>query len=490
MYENTKSSIDWKGLFLKVVIAFLIVLIAITGYKTLKSDNKKTNTTTTVIADSKSSSTFTANIEKLKQAGEKYFNNNKDKIPTEEGITTMVSLNDLIKSGDITDLIDENGKKCDGDSSYVTAILEGKQTKVKANLVCGESSSYSIVYLGENDTKVEETKETTKKENVVVSSTSTETKKTNTQNSTCTSNCGTPSVSANASVKVENNIKINSEANKTTTTTTTKAKRYYNVYFDKNGGTTEYKYQTIEEYNYAEYPGANYKSGYEFIGWYLNGELYNFNEPVTRDITLTAMYERNTSDNNWNSSSNNNWNNYWGNNSNNNWNNNYNNSIKTGLKGKDVYSLMWTEYGTNNIHVNHTLRVPEEIANNRDVINVRIKNISLKKQILKNEDNINYNGLKASTYIYNRSGWEYTNLSSRNLAKVDLNYTVVNPESYEFKNINTAIIEGFNVDWYSNRIINQCNSVFTVYGPNGNYDDNNCAYGIVYHVTWEYTYYN
>ena len=38
MYEETKSGIDWKGLFLKVIIAFLIVLIAIKGYSILKSN--------------------------------------------------------------------------------------------------------------------------------------------------------------------------------------------------------------------------------------------------------------------------------------------------------------------------------------------------------------------------------------------------------------------------------------------------------------------
>ena len=31
----------WKGIFLKVIIAFLIVLIAITGYKMLNSDNNE-----------------------------------------------------------------------------------------------------------------------------------------------------------------------------------------------------------------------------------------------------------------------------------------------------------------------------------------------------------------------------------------------------------------------------------------------------------------
>ena len=78
MYEETQSKIEWKGIFLKVIIAFLVVLIAIKGYSTLKGNNneKKTTTETTATAESKSSSTFTANIEKLRAAGEKYFTEN------------------------------------------------------------------------------------------------------------------------------------------------------------------------------------------------------------------------------------------------------------------------------------------------------------------------------------------------------------------------------------------------------------------------------
>ena len=132
MYEETKSSIDWKGLFLKVIIAFLIVLIAVKGYSTLKGNNKTVNATTETVAESKSSSTFTANIEKLRNAGEKYFTTNTDKLPKTEGNTSMVTLNELINKGVIESLSDEDGKTCDGESSYVTAVLEGKKTKLKA----------------------------------------------------------------------------------------------------------------------------------------------------------------------------------------------------------------------------------------------------------------------------------------------------------------------------------------------------------------------
>ena len=155
MYEETRNSIDWKRLFLKVIIAFLIVFIAVKGYTMLKGNDKSKNTqiTTTkeTVADSKKDSTiFTENLEKLREAGEKYFKENPSKVPTTVGNTTMVTLNDLVANGTIKALRDEDGKTCNGESSYVAATKEEGDTKIKANLVCGDSASYALVYMDEN----------------------------------------------------------------------------------------------------------------------------------------------------------------------------------------------------------------------------------------------------------------------------------------------------------------------------------------------------
>ena len=153
MYEdNTQKSIDWKGLFLKVVIAFLVVLIAIKGYTMLKGNDKKNNNEenqTQENTTAQNTATFTANMEKLRNAGKNYFDTTKDALPKTEGSSVMVSLNELINKGYIAALSDEDGKTCDGEGSYVTATLENKDYKLKANLVCGNSSSYSLVFLGE-----------------------------------------------------------------------------------------------------------------------------------------------------------------------------------------------------------------------------------------------------------------------------------------------------------------------------------------------------
>ena len=63
----------------------------------------------------------------------------------------------------------------------------------------------------------------------------------------------------------------------------------YTVTFDSKGGTAV-PAQTVKEGEKADEPADPTRSGYTFQGWYLNGEKYDFNTPVTADITLTAQW--------------------------------------------------------------------------------------------------------------------------------------------------------------------------------------------------------
>ena len=472
MYEETKSSIDWKGIFLKVIIAFLIVLIAVKGYTTLKGNNKQTiKTTTETTAESKSSSTFTANIEKLRDAGEKYYTTNKDKLPTSEGNTTMVTLNELINSGVITTLSDEDGKTCDGESSYVTAVKEGEKTKIKANLVCGSASSYSLVYMGENDAETKEETTTTTTNNGSTTTTSSSSKKTTTTCSKTT--CGTPSVSVNTNVSQKVTINSdkkpsgNTSSNATNNNTNNVVNKYYTVSFDSNGGNREYAPQTVIKNGKAYNPGSTTRTGYTFDGWYLNGYRYDFSTPVTSNITLTAKFTKN-------------------------YDYDYDrDELLTSTTKSTVYSLKWDSKNANNITVNHTLRVPAKLENRNDVEKVRIKSVSISGN-LGYESLSTYRANHQDTFIYTTNGWEYyKGLIKNNFAKISTNntYTKVIPLSTRYKDIDTAIEEGFDVEWYTNNITSQCKTDFDVTGPDGSVSYNNCAYGLIYNVVWEYQYY-
>lgn len=70
-------------------------------------------------------------------------------------------------------------------------------------------------------------------------------------------------------------------------------KVYYTVVFNTDGGTT-YANQVVEEGSTATRPEVYpTKEGYTFIGWQVNGVDYNFNDPVTADLTIYAVWEEN-----------------------------------------------------------------------------------------------------------------------------------------------------------------------------------------------------
>lgn len=63
----------------------------------------------------------------------------------------------------------------------------------------------------------------------------------------------------------------------------------HTVTFDTTGG-SEIGQQTVDEGEKAIQPANPTREGYDFQGWLLNGQAYNWNTPITGDITLTASW--------------------------------------------------------------------------------------------------------------------------------------------------------------------------------------------------------
>lgn len=82
-------------------------------------------------------------------------------------------------------------------------------------------------------------------------------------------------------------------ATTTTTTTTTKPtptpEEKYTVTFNSNGGSSVSS-QTVVKGSKAIQPSNPTRTGYNFVGWMLNGNTYNFASAVTSDITLIAKW--------------------------------------------------------------------------------------------------------------------------------------------------------------------------------------------------------
>lgn len=68
----------------------------------------------------------------------------------------------------------------------------------------------------------------------------------------------------------------------------------YDVTFDSDGG-TKVTTQVVKENEQATKPETPTKKGYKFVEWQLNKKAYNFEEKVTKDMTLKAKWEKVTS---------------------------------------------------------------------------------------------------------------------------------------------------------------------------------------------------
>ena len=69
-------------------------------------------------------------------------------------------------------------------------------------------------------------------------------------------------------------------------------KPYYTITFDSNGSWIRIPEQSVKEGEHGKDPNRRMlRTESKFIGWYLNGQPYDFNAPVYDDITLVAEYE-------------------------------------------------------------------------------------------------------------------------------------------------------------------------------------------------------
>lgn len=243
MYESKKEKFAWKGLVVKILIilAVLILFLMIFPLGGKKKDNY--------------SNGFKDNLTNLKDVGGSYFD--KDNLPSEVGDSIKVSLKDLINNKKI-DTLKVGKTTCNEDDSYIKIVKKSKGYELETTLICGDEKNTSYSYLGCIDNCEDSTTSTT--------TTTTTTKKTTT-----------------TAKKVTTTVKP------TTTTTTTQAK--FAVIFNRNMGsdvTTVY----VSKYSIVGKPVDPVREGYVFAGWYLDGELYEFNTPVKSNIVLIAKWVR------------------------------------------------------------------------------------------------------------------------------------------------------------------------------------------------------
>lgn len=253
MYEESKRKFNWIGFILKFILIILVVILVI---KLLPFDKDD---------DSSKSKVFTNNLNKLREVGSSYFNENNLPEDDEEKIIT---LEELINEGKIETLKDQDGKTCDNTKSYLKVFKISAGYELEVNLECGKEKDSTFSYLGCFNKCENKTTTTT-------TTTTTATKKT---------------TSTNNSESTKDDVVTTKKT--TTTTTTTTRRKGYSVIFNVAGGST-IQNQYVYKGEKALAPANPEKSGYTFNGWYLNNELYDFNNPVNDNIILIANWTPN-----------------------------------------------------------------------------------------------------------------------------------------------------------------------------------------------------
>lgn len=180
----------------------------------------------------------------------------------------------------------------------------------------------------------------------------------------------------------------------------------YIIKFDTDGGSAILD-QIVEKNANVKMPEEPVREGYTFKGWYLDGEEYNFNTPVIKNLNLKAKWEKvkssnSNSNNNSNNKVNNNSNNKLNNNSNNKSNNNSTNNSSNNSNSLKLNVPILTEVGTGGD--------PEEMSRDYKISNVDFadgieiyksidgKNYTLEKTLTKTD--LSKIGNKINTVAY------------------------------------------------------------------------------------------
>ena len=239
--------------------------------------------------------TYINNIGIMKEAGFEYFSGNN--LPKEIGDTKRISLDEMIARNLLVEFLDEDGNSCNKNNSYVeaTKTLENEY-EMGVYLTCNNKSDYIITSITDYcpdctiDTKDDNTSTnipTNPSSNNSISRDVTSKKTSNSNNSNSSNN--PVNIVKNTNVNINyvnsccsygsNNCTINCLSNV-----------YHSVIFDSNGGTSV-RTQTVKHGGYAIYKSTS-RFGYDFLGWYLNGEKFDFNTPITEKMVLEAKWQK------------------------------------------------------------------------------------------------------------------------------------------------------------------------------------------------------
>ncbi len=137
--EIEERRFSWTDLFIKVIIVLIFILFTI--WLISLPNRKRVNTTTVA-----STSAFSENINKMKDAGQSYFT--AERLPEKVGEVKTITLERMYKNKMLLTLTDQNGKACSAKDSYVSMEKKDNEYQMKTFLKCGKESDYVITTMG------------------------------------------------------------------------------------------------------------------------------------------------------------------------------------------------------------------------------------------------------------------------------------------------------------------------------------------------------
>ena len=146
MYEEGHRGFAFRSIILKLLLIVVIIFLIIWLFPTKKYVKN--------LIDQRlgtgSNQVFTTNINTMKDAATSYFSG--DRLPSKEGVSRTITLEEMLDENLLIDLTDSNGKKCNTKKSYATVTKNKSDYSLKVNLVCSDKKASINSYISSNGT--------------------------------------------------------------------------------------------------------------------------------------------------------------------------------------------------------------------------------------------------------------------------------------------------------------------------------------------------
>ena len=281
MYEDEKYSINWLKIILRVLIAFLVILLTIKLVMMISNRRKQEGSTVEYATKE--------NLNLMNSYAKKTYP--KESAPTVVGSSISESLKTVLGKGELQELkgLEEH---CDMDHSYIEIVRLDDELQYTSYLTCNNGSEKDTVVshvvltddttttAKNNKTTSKSTTKSTKSSSMVISTSSKKTTTSTTKKPTTT----TSKKSTTSTAK-----KTTTTSKKTTKKTTTTTSKKYTVSYNTNGGS----YVSPTKVT----PGSSItlptpkREGYRFVGWYYHGTKFNSGTKINKDYILVAKWE-------------------------------------------------------------------------------------------------------------------------------------------------------------------------------------------------------